>query len=63
MNDLNWVSDLAPRVARTIEKGVAEEFDYFIRAISEDDVFAGEAKFLSEGIAQIKTAAIWIKLR
>jgi hypothetical protein len=24
MNDLNWVSELAPRVARTIEKVVAE---------------------------------------
>src|SRR5206468_10785083 len=56
---VSWGNDVVAR----IEKGVADEFVYFIRAISGDDVFAGEAKFLSAGIAQIKTAAIWIKLR
>ncbi len=45
------------------EKGVPDKFDDLVRAVAEDNIFRRKIQFLRERCAQIKTAAIGIKIR
>src|SRR6266403_2119778 len=46
-----------------IEEGVPEKLDDFVRARAENEVFPAEPQFFRERFAQIKAAAIRIKMR
>ena len=42
------------------QKSVSQEFDDFIRSISEDDIIQRELKFLCDSRAQMVASAVWI---
>ena len=42
---------------------MSEKFDYFIRTISENDIFARQIELGRERIAQVRAAAVRVKVR